>query len=256
MRQVTHSMNAKNTRPQHAPMITLGDIYYTLFRHKWKIVTLAALGVLGALLLPVVWPQSYESEAKLLIKYVADTSVPTGPTSDGSRMVYVDPSGRNIINTELHILSSLDLTQEVATNVGAAQILGMNGSAAMAAAVIHQDMRVDNPDGSDVIRIVYRHRDPNIARMVLAQVVKTYLELHAKANQLAGQDDMIMAATENWRTQLKQTENQLSEIKSNLNIVSFEDTPKVFGDQIAKFQDDIFAAQTELAEHQAVLQEL
>src|SRR6185437_15959085 len=173
-------------------MITLGDIYYTLFRHKWKILTLTALGVAAAVLLPVIWPQTYETEAELLIKYVADTSVPTGPTGDGSRTTYVDPSGRNIINTELHILSSLDLAQEVATNVGAASIIGKPGSEVVAAAMIHQDLRVDNPDGSDIIRIVYRHRDPTVARTVLTQVVKTYMERHARAHQLGNQDEFIM----------------------------------------------------------------
>src|SRR4051812_21048272 len=99
-------MNAKNTRPQHAPMITLGDIYYILFRHKWKIAVLAVLGVVGSLLLPMVWPQSYECSAELLINYVTDTSIPTGPSGDGSRTMYVDPSGRNIINTEMHVINS------------------------------------------------------------------------------------------------------------------------------------------------------
>ena len=68
-------------------MITLGDIYYILFRHKWKIAVLAALGVVGSLLLPMVWPQAYECSAELLINYVTDTSIPTGPSGDGSRTI-------------------------------------------------------------------------------------------------------------------------------------------------------------------------
>lgn len=251
-------MNAKNTRPQqhHAPMITLGDIYYILFRHKWKIALLAVLGVVASLVLPVLWPQTYECEAKLLIKYISDQSVPTGPNGDGSRTVYVDPSGRNIINTELHILSSLDLAQEVATNVTAAKILGKEGTTIAAAATIHRDMRVDNPDGSDVIRIIYRHKDPAVAQLVLTQVVKTYLDRHAKAYSLSNQDDIIMQETDDLKGRLKKTDDQLSEIKSNLNVISFEDTAKVFGEQIVKFQADLSAAQIDLAEHQTMLQEL
>ena len=238
-------------------MITLGDIYYILFRHKWKIVVLSALGIAAAFLLPVVWPQSYESEAKLLIKYVADTSAPTGSAIDGSRTMYVDAAGRNIISTELHILSSLDLAQEVATNVGPAKILGHEGNAVTAAAYIHADMRVDNPDGSDVIRILYRHRNPEVAQMVLAQVVKTYLERHAKIHQGSGPDDVtIMSLADDWKGKLKKTEDQLAEIKSNLDIVSFDDTPKVFGEQITKFQQDLFDARMELAQHQAIMEDL
>lgn len=249
-------MNAKNTRPQHPPMIALGDIYYTVFRHKKKIALLAVLGVVGALILPLVWPQSYQSTAELMIKYVADAGAPMGPNGDGSRTTYVDVSGRNIINTEMHILSSLDLAQEVATNVGAAKILGQEGSAVTAAAVIHANMLVDNPDGSDVIRIRYSHKDPILAQMVLTQVVKTYLENHAKIHQPGGQDDMVTAERDELATRLKKTEDELTSIKTNLDIVSFEDTPKIFGDQISKIQNDLFDSQDELAQHKAILAEL
>jgi uncharacterized protein involved in exopolysaccharide biosynthesis/pSer/pThr/pTyr-binding forkhead associated (FHA) protein len=238
-------------------MITLGDIYYILFRHKWKILVLAMLGIVGSVLLPTLWPQSYECSAELLIKYVADTSVPTGPTGDGSRTLYVDPAGRNIINTEMHVISSLDLAQEVATNVGPAKIVGVDASAVTAAAMIHRDMRVDNPDGSDIIRIFYHHKDPTVAQQVCSQVVKTYLESHKRLHQMGGPDDStVISVTDDWKAKLKTTEDQISAIKSNLNIISFDDTVKVFGDQIAKFQLDISAAQTDLAEHQAILEEL
>lgn len=248
-------MNAKNTRPQHVPMITLGDIYYILFRHKWKIAILTVLGVAAALLLPVLWPQSYQSEADLLIKYVADSGEPTGPGTDGSRMLYVDPAGRNIINTELHILSSMDLAQEVATNIGATNILGTEGSPLLAAVLMHANMLVDNPDGSDIVRIIYKHRDPQVAKTVLTQVVNTYLERHAKVHQI-GDDANLIMVTGDWKKQLRDTEGRLSEIKSNLNIVSFEDAAKVFADQITRLQGDIFQAQTDLAQHEAILQEL
>jgi len=251
-------MNAKNTRPQHhAPMIALGDIYYILFRHKWKIMILAVLGVVASLILPYVWPQSYQSEAKLLIKYVAESSAPTGSAVDGSRTLYVDSAGRNIINTELHIISSLDLAQEVATNVGPAKIIGHEGDAVTAAAMIHADMRVDNPDGSDIIRITYQHKNIEVAQMVLDQVVKTYLERHAKIHQSAGPDDVtIMAVADDWKRKLTDTESQLAQIKSNLDVVSFEDTPKIFGDQITKFTADLFQAKSDLAQHQAIVEEL
>ena len=237
-------------------MITLGDIYYIVFRHKWKILMLAALGVVGSMVLPMVWKQSYESEAKLLIKYVADAGSPTGPIGDGSRTVFVDASGRNIINTEMHILSSMDLAQEVATNILPAKIIGGEGSAITAAAYIKADLRVDNPDGSDIIRVVYRHKDPTVAQSVLTQVVKTYLEHHAKIYRPDGNDDIITAESDDLRERLKKTEADLTAIRTNLEIVSFEDSQKVFADEMNRLQQDIWAAQVDLAEHQATIEEL
>ena len=237
-------------------MITLGDIYYILFRHKWKISVLALIGVIGSLVLPYLWPQMYTSEAKLLIKYVVEQGVPTGPNGDGSRTLYTDAAGRNIINTELQILTSLDLAQEVATNVGPAKILGHDGDFYVAAGVIDNNLLVEPLLNSDVIRITYRHKDPAVAQLVLAQVIKTYLEHHAKIRQPGGTDDLLQAETDDLKGRLKTTEDALNAIKTNLNIVSFEDSRKVFADQMTSIQGKIFDAGVELAEHKATYSEL
>src|SRR5689334_17783199 len=65
-------------RPTNAPAagMSLGDIYYILFRHKWKIVIISSAGMLAALLLPLVWPRPYQSEAKVFIKYVVENKSP------------------------------------------------------------------------------------------------------------------------------------------------------------------------------------
>src|SRR5665213_2525880 len=171
-------MNAKQSRPHHVPFLTLGDIYYILFRHKWKIMVFSAIGIAAALVLPLVWPKVYESEAKLLIKYVTETRMPSNPNGDGLRTVDPDSTGRNIINTELQILTSLDLAQEVATNVTAVKILGHEGSVISAAGVIHAGLTVEAPFNSDVISIVFKHKDPTVVQLVLSQVIKTYLDIH------------------------------------------------------------------------------
>src|SRR3954464_9120481 len=100
-------MNTKPTRP-HAPMITLGDIYYILFRHKWKILVFAGLGLIASMIVPLVWPKIYSSEAKLLVKYVTETRMPSSPNGDNEHTIDSDPNGRNVINTELQILTSQD----------------------------------------------------------------------------------------------------------------------------------------------------
>ncbi|HLX68631.1 MAG TPA: Wzz/FepE/Etk N-terminal domain-containing protein, partial [Verrucomicrobiae bacterium] len=71
-------MNAKQTGP-HAPGLTLGDIYFILFRHKWKILALSALGFIAAFALPRMSTKVYQSEAKLLIRYVTETPAPIHP---------------------------------------------------------------------------------------------------------------------------------------------------------------------------------
>src|SRR5258708_37514933 len=97
--------------------MTLADIYFILFRHKWKIAAISALGLVAALLVPLVMPRPYQSEAKLLIKYVLDSKAPTQLTPGDQRMKTPDDRGENIINSELEILTSLDLAMDVVTNL-------------------------------------------------------------------------------------------------------------------------------------------
>ena len=238
-------------------MITLGDIYYILFRHKWKIMIISAIGLIVALIIPVVWPRSYQSEAKLLIRYVVDSQAPTGPDGSGTRMTLPDDSGRNIISTELQILTSLDLAQEVATNVGPVKILGKNGNVLVAAARIHNNLTVEVPQNSDVIRIVFRHNDPQVVQLVLQQVIDTYKERHMEIHRPGGvYDEILQQETDQLKASLKEINESLRNAKTNLNIVSVEDSQKLFGNQMTTIQQQIFDADAELAGHQASVTEM
>src|SRR3954465_2375687 len=129
--------------PTPSPTLALGDIYYILFRHKWKIILFSGIGLIAALLLPLVWKRPYQSEAKLFIRYVLETKSPGQVGVSDARVKSPDERGENVINTELEILTSLDLAQQVATNVGPEKILAKAGGgvdAQIAAALIHRNL--------------------------------------------------------------------------------------------------------------------
>ncbi len=50
------------------------DILYVLFKHKKKILTSAVIGIAAAAAVFLLYPTVYESQAKLLVRYVVDTS--------------------------------------------------------------------------------------------------------------------------------------------------------------------------------------
>src|SRR5688572_13405690 len=98
---------------QPSPGMTVGDIYYVLFRHKWKIIVVSAIGLIIALALPTLVSRPYQSEAKILIRYVVETKSPGQVNGEDSRVKSPDEGGASIINSEIEILTSLDLAQEV-----------------------------------------------------------------------------------------------------------------------------------------------
>src|SRR5919108_677558 len=105
------------------PSITVGDIYYVLFKHKKMILGLTAAGLVAAFIVFLAWPVRYSSAARILIKYVRESKSPAA-VSEGTNIKPTDPRGDAIINTEMEILTSFDLAQQVAATVGPEKILG------------------------------------------------------------------------------------------------------------------------------------
>src|SRR5213080_2085572 len=149
--------------------MSLGDVYYVLFRHKWKIAAICGLGLAIAAALPAMWPLMYQSEAKLFVHYVVDNKSLSQIGPADAKVTSPDQSGRSVINTELEILTSLDLAQVVATNVGPERVLGKGGSKEpwAAAGLIHANLTAESPQGGSVIRLLFKHRDAAMASVVL-----------------------------------------------------------------------------------------
>ncbi|MCB1129444.1 MAG: hypothetical protein KDM81_23280, partial [Verrucomicrobiae bacterium] len=109
------------------PSLNLGDIYYILFRHKWKVLLSALAGIGGAAVLFFVAHPPYVSEAKLLVRYVRDVrALDSVPGAGQGDLRSPDRGGESIINSELEILTSRDLAVEVAQLVGPERLLGPN----------------------------------------------------------------------------------------------------------------------------------
>src|SRR6266446_3322689 len=157
-------MPAPTPTPQAS--ITLNDVYYVLFRHKWMILGFAAAGILVAAIFYLALPTKYSSEAKLLVRYVMENRSMAAP-SEKDQVKSPDSRGETIINSELEILTSLDLAGEVADVIGSDKILAKAGGGTNrlnAAAIIAnpKNLIAEVPKNSSIIRIRFQHRDPAV----------------------------------------------------------------------------------------------
>src|SRR5262245_23956778 len=120
-------MNQQLAAPQ-AHGLNLGDIYYVLFRHKWKIILCTIAGLVGAGILYRLEAPPYQSEAKLLVRYIISESKTAGPTANNATSkILPDERGAAIMNTEVEILNSFDLANTVTQSIGAEKILAKTG---------------------------------------------------------------------------------------------------------------------------------
>jgi succinoglycan biosynthesis transport protein ExoP len=237
--------------------LSLGDVYHILFRHKWKIAIIAGIGLIGSLLLPRVYKVPYMSEAKLYIRYVLETSAPT-PDSSDPRIKLPDTRGENIINTELEILTSLDLAQQVADAIGPEKILGGNeGNRLKAGATVRKGVTAEVPKNSSVIHLSFQHPNPEIVQVVLQELIDIYQKKHTEIHAVGAFDDFLTQETDQLRSDLTKTEQELSRAKTNLGFYGSPEEAKRFqGEQMARIRQGIFDAEAELAERKAAVSQL
>jgi uncharacterized protein involved in exopolysaccharide biosynthesis/Mrp family chromosome partitioning ATPase len=252
-------MNNPEIAP-HAPGLTLGDIYYALFRHKWKILLCSATGLLAAVGIYRFYPPPAASEAKLFIRYVITESQKIGLGANDERAKSPDQRGETIMSSEMEILTSLNLARLVAQAVGPEKILAKAGGGNdlnRAAVIIQGNLAVAVPPRSSVIDIIFRHPDLTIVQPVLTAVIDSYLKMHLAIHQAVGiVGDFLTQETDQLRSRLAQTEDDLRKARNKAGVISVDDSKKAFADQIGRIRQAIFDAQSELAERSAVLQQL
>ena len=239
-----------------SPAIGLADVLYVIFRHKIKIILVFILGLAVTASLPFVIRPKYESEAKLLIKYVVEGRSTPQVGANQSTVQPADDSGQSVLNTELEILGSSDLAVQVAESVGPQRILaGLGGGTNLnaAAAVIRnpKNLVTESPRRSTVIRVAFRHPDPDVAQAVVSQLIESYIKKHAEIHRGGGFDEFLTQETDQLHSQLLETEEALRKEKGKLGILSVDQARKFQDEQISKLRDKLLDAQAQLAEKEA-----
>lgn len=197
----------------------------------------------------VVLPPPYQSEARLFIRYVVDDhAVSTDPKN--AQTTSPDTMGQSILNSEMEILTSFDLAEQAAKDIGPQKILAPYGGGddpVKAAAVIHKNLTVETPNHDSVIHVVYQSANPAIVQPVLAEIINDYLDKHLQVHESSMSDDYLAQETAQLRSQIDETEDELRAAKNSAGIISIPDAEKSYTDQIAMLRDELFQAQADLA---------
>jgi polysaccharide biosynthesis transport protein len=252
-------MNSQPLPPP--PGLNLSDIYYILFRHKWKVLMCSITGIAAAVALFRAEAPPFQSEAKLLVRYIISESKSTGPVGTGGESkILADERGMSIMTTELEILSSVDLAQRVAESIGAERLLAKAGggrSQGTAVELVKNNLRAFVPPSSNVIHITFRHPDPELVQPVLRDVIDKYLKLHVEAHRAAGMlGDSFAAEADTLRSRLAQTEDDLRRESNRAGVISLEATKESNAAQMNAIRREILNYEAELAGRLAVYEDI
>jgi succinoglycan biosynthesis transport protein ExoP len=235
--------------------MNLNDVLFILFRHKRKIIICAAAGIIAAAGIYLFMPPLYESQAKLLVRYVVDRSAIDGLDQQGKNLG--SPS-ESAINSEVEILTSSDLAMQVAETVGPERLLPGSREKVpteKAARAIVKSLEVSVVKGSNILSVSYMNRDPKLASEVLQELVKRYFDKHLEIHRSLGAFDFVTREADQLRAQLSQTEEELKQLKSKAGITSLAEDTASLATELAKAQEELATSEGELAAQKARLSE-
>jgi uncharacterized protein involved in exopolysaccharide biosynthesis/Mrp family chromosome partitioning ATPase len=240
--------------PQHHSGVTLSDILFALFKRKRTIMLFAAMGIIAAAAVYFLYPPSYESQAKLLVRYVLERSA-VDPVEAEKAGANSSSEADRVIGAEIEILTSWDLAVQVAHAIGPKRLLpsAKDPTESAAARSIILGLKVISTKGSNIIFISYKNSNPEMATLVLQELLSLYFVKHLEVHRSAGAFDFVAQQTDQVRARLNQTEDALKSVREKTGIASLKEGSTALTNEAAKIQEELNAAQAQLAEQQALV---
>jgi len=235
----------------------LGDILFALFKRKLTIVVCAVLGILAAAALYRFYPPSYESQAKLLVRYVLERSG-VDPVEAEKAAAASNNEGDRVIGAEMEILTSWDLAVQVAQAIGPRRLLPTTREPTESAAArsIISGLKVISDKGSNIILVSYKNANPEMATLVLQELLSRYFVKHLEVHRSAGAFDFVAQQTDQVRTRLNQTEDALKSLREKTGLAALKEGSAALTAEAAKTQEQLNAAEADLAEQQALVNQI
>jgi succinoglycan biosynthesis transport protein ExoP len=245
-------MPEHRTEPEHSNL-NLSNILLAIFKWKRAILGFAFAGIAIAAAVHFFYPAVYESDARLLVRYVLERSGydPVDAVSGqrgGSGISY-----DGVIGAEVSILTSWDLSVQVAEALGPNRVLPDSKAPTVvrAAAAINSGLSTATAKNSNIIGVSYQNRRPEVATAVLNELVNRYFNKHLEVHRSAGAFDFVSQQTDQIRARLGQTEDALKQLKAKSGIYDLKDSVSSWNTEASRTTEQLMGAEADLAEQRA-----
>ncbi len=148
-----------------------------------------------------------------------------------------------------------DLLAKVAHAIGLKQPSAAATQTA-AAGVVSSGLSAVSTKGSNIIVVSYKNGDPQIAPLVLQELLSRYFIKHLEVHRSAGAFDFVTQQTDQVRARLNQTEDALKALRDKTGITSLKDGLDALSDETAEAKKQLDAAEASLLEQQALATQL
>jgi polysaccharide biosynthesis transport protein len=252
-------MPEHRTEPEHSNF-NLSNILSAIFKWKRTILGFTLGGILAAASVYFFYPKVYESDARLLVRYVLERSGfdPVDGLTGQSGRSGTGLTNDGVIGAEVAILTSWDLSVQVAEALGPNRVLPDVKAPTVvgAAAAINSGLATTTAKNSNIIGVSYQNRKPEVATTVLNELVTRYFTKHLEVHRSAGAFDFVSQQSDQIRARLNQTEDALKALKAKAGVMSLKGSMDSLSAQSSHLEDQLRAAENDLAEQQAKVKEI
>jgi uncharacterized protein involved in exopolysaccharide biosynthesis len=215
-----------------------------MFKRKTLMLVFFSMTVSTVGLASLVMKPTYEAVAQILVKIgredVYAPALPGGASS--TPIIRFDQEER--INSEIEILKSQFLAQKVVASIGPGIIYsdledtdqgilnrlfrvlatGVKASPLQKATLkLQKDLSVEGVRKSSVIKVSFKHKDPDLAARVLNTLVSLFRDRHIELLKNLESFEFFQEQTQASKTRLKEGEAKLEAFKKKHNLSSLEE---------------------------------
>ena len=263
---------------------SLGAYLEIPFIHKWLICLCTLLGLMLGWFAIMVWPRTYESQAKLMVR-VGRESVSLDPTATTSATLTLQKTQEEEIVSALEVLNSRQVAQVVTNKIGADAIISgylpKEGDATepsfvdkakstlkngvfhlMLAAGLKDDisnnelavMRVSNglwthsPRKSNVIIVESHAKTPEMAQAIVEEATQSFLDLHLENAHTVGSYTFFNDQAESAEQELNGLIGRRSEFMQARKLVSIASSRALIQQRLGGIDRDLVLATGQLEE--------
>jgi succinoglycan biosynthesis transport protein ExoP len=235
--------------------IAVGDVLFTLFRHRMLILGSVLAGLVAVAVVRFVKPPDYESTAQIYIPYVIDLKA-VNPSDPTSPITSTGLGGDVVMNTEVEMLRSFDTALDVVDVIGAEKILARYGGGSNrlgAAGVVASGMKV-SPPRTMTLTVTFSHRDSELVQPVMEEIVKAYMRRHSKIH-IKASEEVLEQRLGDAQASLAATEEEIKALKNDSGVPNLRERIELISKEYSDLQSKLLKDLIELAGKKAMLGE-
>ncbi len=220
--------------------------YWLVLKRRW-LPTVGVLSVSLALTSMTLVTQKpvYQAEGKLRFTGEDLAVSLTGVGGDERGVMTPLISDNNPMTTEMAVIRSVPIIEETIRRMG---MQGRDGEPISVTGFL-RNLRLNNPRGTDLLEVSYRHPDPAIAREAVDTLMQVYLEHHLRENrtEVVAAREFIERQLPEAEASVRQSEAALRAFKERNQVAVLEEESRSAVASLEDLRRRIAAANSELA---------